>query len=61
MNDQTAKRIAAALERMADADERRNELLVADAEARRLAWQEEQDTQARRWAELAPAPEASGG
>jgi hypothetical protein len=47
MTLQGEKRIAEALERIAAADEHRNELLVADAAERRASWAESEARQER--------------
>lgn len=44
--------IAESQERIADADEKRNELLVADAKERRESWARQQEEEDRRWAAL---------
>jgi hypothetical protein len=49
-------RIADALERIAAADERRNELLVEDRDERREKWAEEQKLMGERWAQIEQMP-----
>lgn len=44
--------IAEAVTRMAEADERRNELLVAEMRMREERWAKEVETTERRWATL---------
>ena len=55
----TLLRIVKALERIADADERRNDLLEADLARRDLAWAEQRAAQDSQWADLMAAA-ASG-